>query len=147
MVLKNNVPEKWDVEVDLVAMGASSGGLAAVIHGNDLGLRTLLLEKSDYLGGGTALSGGVFWVPFNHIMLEQGYDDSREEALLHIRTTSMGRHDEAVLHKFLDIGPEVIRYITEKTPLNWPSRQVRITMLIFPAGRSAVDRFIPIRKL
>ncbi len=117
MALMNNVPEKWNMEVDLVAMGASSGGIAAVIHGHDLGLKTLLLEKSDYLGGGTALSGGVFWVPYNHIMLEQGYDDSKEEALLHVRSTSMGRHDEAVLNKFLDIGPEVIRYVTEKTPL------------------------------
>ena len=53
MILKNDVPERWDMEVDLVAMGASSGGLAAVIKGHDMGLKTLLLEKSDYLGGGT----------------------------------------------------------------------------------------------
>ena len=55
MILKNDVPERWDMEVDLVAMGASSGGLAAVIKGHDMGLKTLLLEKSEYLGGGTAL--------------------------------------------------------------------------------------------
>ena len=43
-----DVPEKWDMESDLVAMGASSGGLASVIRGHDLGLKTLLLEKSEY---------------------------------------------------------------------------------------------------
>jgi len=111
------VPEKWDMEVDLVAMGASSGGLAAVILGHDLGLKTVLLEKSEHLGGGTALSGGVFWVPCNHIMLEQGFEDSKEEALTHVRHTSMGRHDEDIINTFLDTGPEVIRYMVEKTPL------------------------------
>ena len=117
MVLQNNVPGKWDMEVDLVAMGASSGGLAAVIMGHDLGLKTVLLEKSDYLGGGTALSGGVFWVPFNDHMAAAGLEDSKEEALLHIRSTSMGRHDEALLNAFLDNGPKTVRYMEEHTPL------------------------------
>ena len=117
MILKNDVPERWDVEVDLVAMGASSGGLAAVIKGHDMGLKTLLLEKSDYLGGGTALSGGVLWVPFNDHMAEAGLEDSKEEALLHIRSTSMGRHDEDLLDAFLDPGPEAVRYLEEHTPL------------------------------
>lgn len=85
MDMKTKIPEKWDLEVDLVAVGSSTGGLAAVILGHDLGLSTVLLEKSEFLGGGTALSGGVLWIPFNHIMLEQGYSDSREEALTHIR--------------------------------------------------------------
>jgi succinate dehydrogenase/fumarate reductase flavoprotein subunit len=117
MILKNDVPERWDMEVDLVAMGASSGGLAAVIKGHDLGLKTLLLEKSDYLGGGTALSGGVLWVPVNDHMAEAGLEDSKEEALLHIRTTSMGRHEEDLLNTLLDTGPEAVRYLEERTPL------------------------------
>ncbi len=116
-MLRNNLPDRWDTEVDLVAMGASSGGLTAVIKGHDLGLKTMLLEKSEYLGGGTALSGGVLWVPFNDHMAEAGLQDSKEDALLHIRTTSMGRHDEDLLSKFLDVGPEAVRYLEEHTPL------------------------------
>ena len=75
----SKIPERWDLEVDLVSVGSSSGGLIAAILGHDLGLRTVLLEKSEFLGGGTALSGGVFWIPFNHIMLEHGLADSRDE--------------------------------------------------------------------
>jgi len=111
------VPERWDLEVDLAAVGSSTGGLAAVILGHDLGLKTVLLEKSEYLGGGTALSGGVLWIPFNHIMLREGFSDSREEALMHIRRVSLGRHDEEQLATYLDTGPEVIRYMEEHTPL------------------------------
>lgn len=117
MALRSRVPKKWDLEVDLVAMGASSGGLAAVILGHDLGLSTVLLEKSEFLGGGTALSGGVLWVPCNHHMAEAGLADSREEALTHIRLTGMGRHDERLLAAYLDTGPEAIRYIETHTPL------------------------------
>lgn len=117
MIEQTNRPERWDREVDLLAVGASSGGLAAVIVGHDLGLSTLLLEKTEYLGGGTALSGGVLWIPFNHIMLEQGFADSREEALTHIRHISVGRHDEELLAAFLDAGPEAVRYMEEHTPL------------------------------
>jgi len=87
------------------------------VKGHDLGLKTLLLEKSEYLGGGTALSGGVLWVPFNHIMLAQGLEDSRDEAITYIRHTSLGRHDEGLMAAFLDNGPEAVRYMVEKTPL------------------------------
>jgi len=41
MVLQDNAPERWDIEVDLVAMGASSGGLAAVIKGYDRGTQRI----------------------------------------------------------------------------------------------------------
>jgi len=116
MVIRKS-PQNWDLETDLVTMGSSSGGLASVIMAHDLGLRVVLLEKSEYLGGGTALSGGVFWVPCNHIMLEQGFDDSKEEALTHIRHTGMGRHDEDILNTFLDTGPQAVRYFTDNTPL------------------------------
>ena len=117
MVLQNNVPNRWDMEVDLAAMGASSGGLAAVIMGHDLGLKTVLLEKTDYLGGGTSLSGGVLWIPCNDHIAAAGLEDSKEDALLHIRSTSMGRHDEDLLNTFLNTGPEAARYMEEHTPL------------------------------
>jgi len=112
-----NVPEKWDLEVDLVAVGSSSGGLVGAIVGHDLGLSTVVLEKADTLGGGTALSGGILWQPYNHHMLEAGLSDSREEALAYMRRLAMGRHDEEKLAAYLDNGPEMLRYIEEHTPL------------------------------
>jgi len=117
MEKKTKIPEKWDLEVDLVSVGSSTGGLAASILGHDLGLSTVLLEKSEFLGGGTALSGGVLWIPFNDHMLAEGLTDSREEALMHIRRISLGRHDEEQLAAYLDTGPEVVRYMEEHTPL------------------------------
>ena len=114
---ETELPSKWDLEVDLVAMGSSSGGLTAVIMGHDLGLSTVLLEKSDHLGGGTALSGGVLWIPCNDHIAAEGLSDSREEALTHIRRTSLGRHDEELATTFVDTAAEAVRYMEAHTPL------------------------------
>jgi 3-oxosteroid 1-dehydrogenase len=116
-MIKHKVPQKWDLEVDLVAVGSSSGGLTAAIVGHDLGLKTAVLEKADVLGGGTALSGGVIWIPFNHHMAAAGVSDSREEALTYVRGLSMGHHDEELLAAYLDNGPVMLSYMEEHTPL------------------------------
>jgi 3-oxosteroid 1-dehydrogenase len=117
-VIKNTtIPDRWDLEVDLVSVGSSSGGLTAAIMGHDLGLKTAVLEKADVLGGGTALSGGVIWSPFNHHMLARGIDDSREEVLTYVRRVSMGHHDEDVLAAYLDNSAEMVRYMEQHTPL------------------------------
>ena len=117
MVKHTKVPEHWDMEVDLVSVGSSMGGFTAAILGHDLGLKTVFLEKSGFLGGGTSLSGGLLWIPYNHHMLKAGISDSREDALTHIRRISLGRHDEDQVAAYLDHGPEVIRYLEDHTPL------------------------------
>ena len=117
MVKQAKVPDRWDVEVDLVSVGSSSGGLTAAIIGHDLGLSTVVLEKADVLGGGTALSGGVIWIPLNHHMLAAGITDSREEVINYVRRGSMGHHDEDLLAAYVDTGPEMLRYMETHTPL------------------------------
>jgi len=119
MIKHSKLPDKWDIEVDLVAVGSSTGGFMAAILGHDLGLSTVLLERADTLGGGTALSGGVFWIPFNKYMLEMGITDSREETLGYIRRISMGHHDEDLLVAYLDTGNEVIEYLEGHTCLKF----------------------------
>src|SRR6516165_3817434 len=53
-----NEPRKWDMEADLVAVGAGAGGLAAAITARDHGLSAFVLERSDEVGGVTAYSMG-----------------------------------------------------------------------------------------
>ena len=110
-------PDRWDMEVDLVAAGSSGGGLVAAILGHDFGLSTVVLEAAEGLGGGTALSGGALWIPYNDHMLAAGMVDSREETLMYIRGVSMGHHDEEELATYLDTGPRMLRYLEEHTPL------------------------------
>ena len=53
----------FDETVDLLVIGSGGGGMSAALRAEALGLNTLVVEKADYYGGSTALSGGGIWVP------------------------------------------------------------------------------------
>jgi 3-oxosteroid 1-dehydrogenase len=107
----------WDREADVVVVGSGGGGLTAAIVARDQGAEVLLLEKTGKVGGTTAVSGGVVWVPCNHHMPEAGIADARDEALGYVKRLADGRGDEALIATYLDRAPEVLRYLEDRTPL------------------------------
>ncbi len=110
-------PRKWDLEVDVVSIGSSSGGLLGAIVAQDHGLRAAVLEAAELIGGGTARSNGGMWIPLTRLQRDLGFTDSKEAAMNYIRSTSLGRHDETKLAAFLEDGPLVVDYVNERTPL------------------------------
>ena len=60
----------WDEVFDVVVMGSGAAGVSAAIAAQHRGVKTLVLERSDKLGGTSAVSGGVPWIPNNHHMHE-----------------------------------------------------------------------------
>lgn len=54
----------WDREADVVICGGGGTGLAAAVEAAQAGVETLVFEKSDHVGGTTALSGGMIMVPY-----------------------------------------------------------------------------------
>src|SRR3546814_12897731 len=48
------------------------------------GKRPLVLEKTEQVGGSTALSGGVVWVPNNVYELQAGVPDTPEKAAAYL---------------------------------------------------------------
>ena len=85
----NNLPEKWDLEADLVTIGSGIGGLGAAITAHDHGISALVLERSDQLGGVTALSMGEVWVAGNHLAAELGIEDSADSGFRYLKRLSM----------------------------------------------------------
>jgi 3-oxosteroid 1-dehydrogenase len=70
--------------VDVAIIGVGVGGLVAALRAYDLGLTPLVIEKSEYLGGTSAWSGGALWAPDNPVMRGLGVGDSPEEALRYL---------------------------------------------------------------
>ncbi len=114
-----NKPEKWDIEVDFIAVGSGIGGLTGAIAAHDIGMKTIVLEKAPKLGGIAALSGGEIWVPMNHVMKRQGIADSREESKTYLDFLAGGYSDPELAEIYLDKAPEVCQYLEEKAGVKW----------------------------
>jgi 3-oxosteroid 1-dehydrogenase len=76
----------WDDSYDVVIVGSGAAGLSGAATACASGLRVLIIEKSSFWGGTTALSGGVLWVPTNPIMKANGQYDSLDDALTYMLT-------------------------------------------------------------
>jgi 3-oxosteroid 1-dehydrogenase len=111
-------PASWDRIVDVVVVGSGGAALTAATLASDGGSEVLVLEKAAMIGGTTAVSGGVAWLPCNHHEMEAGVADSRDEALAYLKALAAGReHDPALLEVFIDTAPEVLRYLEDNTPV------------------------------
>jgi 3-oxosteroid 1-dehydrogenase len=71
--------------VDLVVVGAGAGGLVAAITAKARGLDVLLVEKSEWVGGTSALSHGGLWFPDNPVMRAAGIHDSVDDGLTYLQ--------------------------------------------------------------
>ena len=70
---------------DVVVIGAGGAGMSAALFAAMDGARVLLVERTEYLGGTTALSAATSWVPLSEPGLAVDPSDSYEKALEFLR--------------------------------------------------------------
>ena len=102
-------------EFDVVVLGSGAAGLTAGLAAAQQGATVGLFEKADVLGGSSAISGGVPWIPLNHHQDEAGVADSREDALAYLDSLSLGRMDPAMAETFVDNGRATIEWLEDTT--------------------------------
>jgi succinate dehydrogenase/fumarate reductase flavoprotein subunit len=106
-------------EFDVVVLGTGAAGMVAAVAAHDAGASVAIFEKADVIGGTTALSGGVCWMPFNRLGAAAGLPDSRADALAYLASLSHGLILPELAEAFVDGVPEVIDYLEGKTPLRF----------------------------
>ena len=74
----------WDDSYDFVIIGSGGGAMVAALVAKDAGKHIMIMEKQDKVGGSTAISGGVWWIPNNPLMAREGVADSYERARHHL---------------------------------------------------------------
>jgi len=113
-------PANWDREVDVVVMGSGGAALMAAITAAGEGKKVLVIEKTHQLGGTTAFSGGIPWIPMNRYQKEAGLEDNREAALTYIRRITNGKEpDPKLVEVFVDNAYKAIDYLYENSPLRF----------------------------
>lgn len=107
------LPEQWDMEADVVAIGSGGGGLCAAITAHDHGASALVLERSDQVGGVTAYSMGEVWIPGNHLAREQGIEDSIDSGFRYVKNLSMGFGDDTAMLNQAIHAPVALKYFED----------------------------------
>lgn len=100
---------------DVIVVGSGAAGLCAAAVAALQSQTVLLIESAAQVGGTTAISGGMVWVPANHKMQEIGLDDSLEAARRYLQHT-VTESDER-MEAFLATSDEAIRYLEQHTSL------------------------------
>jgi len=80
---------KWDEEADVIIVGYGLAGAVAAIEAHDGGAEVIILEKSQYPGGCSILSGGM-------VLCARNADDATK----YLIATQGGRVDESLIRPF-----------------------------------------------
>lgn len=111
-------PTAVDTEVDLLVIGSGTG-MAAALAAHELGLSTLVVEKTSTVGGSTARSGGAFWIPANPALAEDGAADSLARAREYLAAVVGDTTPEQRWLAFLEHGPAAVAMLGRTTPMKF----------------------------
>ena len=106
---------RWDLETDLLVIGAGAAGMTAALVGALEGLKTILCEKSDMVGGTTATSAGTVWIPGSRQSSAAGVPDSVEQARTYLAAILGEDADDERLGAYLATGPSVLDYLEQRS--------------------------------
>ena len=107
--------DRQRIETDVVVVGSGGAGLTAAVVAATQGLRVVLLEKTEYFGGTTALSGGGIWVPCNRLARDAGLKDDPQQALQYAQAVVGPTVRGDLLRAFIDAAPGMVDYLHTHT--------------------------------
>ncbi len=111
-----------DAEVDrfdLIVIGSGAGGLTAAATAARHGARVLVLEKSMLLGGTSAVSGGMIWVPGTRHATSAGVVDDMGAAHTYVGAVARGRGRAELWDAALQAGPAAVAFLEDECGLQF----------------------------
>jgi len=103
-----------EAEYDIIIVGSGGASMCAALAASQAGLTAAILEKRDVIGGSTGFSGGLWWVPDNHVIKREGVVDSYERGRAYFNAVvdfKGAGSSEARRETFLRTGPEMVAFL------------------------------------
>ena len=120
---KAHATGKWDHTADVVVVGTGVGSCTAAITAHENGDRVVMVEKAPILGGTSAKSAGVLWIPDNFTLRTRGINDRKEDCL-----------------KFLARYSHPERYNPTEPNLGLSARAYALLEAFYDNASAAIDR-------
>lgn len=105
-----------DGSVDLLVVGSGTG-MAAALTAHEQGLKVLIVEKSDCVGGSTARSGGALWLPASRVIDEHGGGDTGQRAQAYLDAVVAGTAPTQRSAAFLANVDATVELLLRTTPM------------------------------
>jgi len=106
---------EWDIETDVLVVGSGGGGMTSALVAKILGKAAIVIAKTEYYGGSTALSGGGIWVPDSYLMAKAGISDSIENGILHMEKTVGDRTPRPNQEAYVTKAKEMLEYLRDNS--------------------------------
>ena len=109
----------WNKTYDFVVIGSGAGSMVAGMIMRRAGKSVLILEKDPLVGGTTARSGGIMWIPNNPVMKADGVQDSHDKALTYLNAVVGDPEDSpgSTLQRrstFVSEAPKMVEFLVEQ---------------------------------
>ncbi len=112
-------PERWDLEVDVVAVGSGLGSITAALVAHDRGQQVVVLEKAPRLGGLCGYGGGEVFCPNGPHMQDIGQADSDDAARQYFAFLGAGFNEPELTEKMVATYKEAIEYTEKEAGVAW----------------------------
>ena len=111
----------FDYQTDVLVVGSGGAGLVGALVMKEHGFEPLVIEKTAFVGGTTAWSGGGLWIPNNPVSRRAGLQDSFESALRYMDEVigDVGPASSPQRRRaFLEFGPQMVEFL-ERLGFRW----------------------------
>jgi succinate dehydrogenase/fumarate reductase flavoprotein subunit len=109
---------------DVIVVGAGAAGMSVALFAAISGLKPLLVEHTDHVGGTSAYSAGSAWIPNTHHAALVDAEDSLEKAALYLRHSVGNESPESVRMAFLSNGPSAVAELEQKSQVRFRARRL-----------------------
>jgi succinate dehydrogenase/fumarate reductase flavoprotein subunit len=105
-------------DFDVVVIGSGAGGLVAALAASVGGARVLVVEKTAAIGGTTALSEGMIWVPANN-RSSRGRADTWSAAVDYLRAAAPTGFDATRARTYCANAAAALEFVETHSPVRY----------------------------